>query len=431
MTLKTNIQNWSTRITLTQHYRDGLGGGYDTTNTSAQQTATADTRDGVGQPKWRSIIKSGQNAATTLNGTRTRRLSYAPFSGTVGFDPVPLLDPASYSENVIGMSATANTNPVHVTGTSLVSAENSALISALGRVRQQRTQFQGLTFLGELKETLTMLKHPFQGVRKYVDQYFTDLRKMQKGRSGNQSRSKRRESFLTTAAGAWLEVSFGIKPLLSDTKDAAEAIARYQNDSRRSVVTGYGEDVKVQDSIADEYYGNYTIVSVKERRRTTQSVRYKVYMDYSRSADFQSTDRLLQLVGFTPENFVPTIWELIPWSFLIDYFSNVGNVLEAGCTSQNEVKFTVRTQRLETIRVITCTPGLSNPAHLSRFWEKNPADIGECITSRATIFRSPAGALDTPKFELSLPGRPVQWGNMLALWQSSEYSLTKGFRSRG
>ena len=431
MPTKTSTISLISRHVVAQQ-RYGMPGGlgdYNISNTSVASTGYACTRTGSALPKWQSIIKSGGNATTTFSGQRTRRLSLVPFGISNGFYPVTG-DASGYTEDVSGSVPSYNAQPGHIGSASLVKAENLALISALKRVRQQREQVQGLTVLGELRETLQMLKHPFQGVRKYVDQYFTDLRKMQKGRPGNQSRVKRQESFLTTAGGAWLEVSFGIKPLLSDVKGIAEAIARHEFDSRRSIVVGYGEDVAVLDAAFEESYGNYTIVRVKRRDRTTYSVRYKVYLDYSRSTDFQSNNRLLELVGFTPENFIPTVYELVPWSWLLDYFSNVGQVLEAGCTSQNEIKFTVRTQRLETTRVDAYVPGLSNPAGLSRFWTK-PRENGESILSRATVSRASAGALDTPTFESTLPGSPTKWVNMLAVWATMEDSLTKGLRARG
>jgi hypothetical protein len=35
-----------------------------------------------------------------------------------------------------------------------------------------------------------------------------------------------------------------------------------------------------------------------------------------------------RLLGFDPSSFLPTVWELIPYSFLIDYFTNIGDVIE-------------------------------------------------------------------------------------------------------
>jgi hypothetical protein len=36
-----------------------------------------------------------------------------------------------------------------------------------------------------------------------------------------------------------------------------------------------------------------------------------------------------EILGFDWSNFVPTLWEILPWSFAIDYFTNIGDVLSA------------------------------------------------------------------------------------------------------
>jgi len=433
MTTKSHSLALSNRLILLQKLSGNPGGlgDYNTSSTSVAATSYTNSRDGTSQPKWRSIIKNGASATTVLTGTRVRRLSLVPFSGTVGFNPITG-DPKAYVETITGSSSSANAQPGHLGSASLSKAENRALISALRRVREQRTQVQGMTFLGELKETIQMLKRPFAGARKYIDRYFSDLSKMRKGRNGQwKGRAARTEGFLSEAGSAWLEVSFGIQPLLSDVKGIAEALARSQIDSRRTVISGTGTDIAVADSTSTENYGNYSTLSLRKRITTTYMVRYKVYLDYSRSSDIGSSGRLMDLAGFRLDQFVPTVWELVPWSFLVDYFTNIGDVLEAGCTSQNEIKFVVRTQRLETVDVTSYTPGLSNPAHLARFWQQPSPTVGESIISRATISRSPSGYLDTPTFELSLPGTFQKVGNMLALWANSGDSLTKGLRSRG
>jgi hypothetical protein len=49
------------------------------------------------------------------------------------------------------------------------------------------------------------------------------------------------------------------------------------------------------------------------------------------------------LFGFTPSELVPTAWELLPWSFLVDYFVNVGDVLSSAVTASSNVNFVNKT----------------------------------------------------------------------------------------
>jgi len=409
----------------------GLGPGYNTTVQRVASTAYQNVRTGTALPKWRSIIKSGGSATTNMSGTKVRRLEATPIRASARRDVVIAGDPlwSRYYEEVQGILPDYNLVPSHIPGTSIESADSQAIILALSRVRQQRTHFQGLTFLGELGETIRQLKSPFKSARTLIDGYFKDLRKMQKGpgRQNRRGSSGSRDSFLTTAANTWLEVSFGLKPLISDVKDAAEAMARYQHDTRRTVVTGTGKSRAVKDEARNGADGNYLFIYVRARTSSEQSVRYKVTLDYSRSADFQSSERLRQLNGLTLEQFVPTVWELVPWSFLVDYFSNIGDVIAAGCTSQDEVKFVVRTERLETILVQTFTGGVG-PFSNDPFVSAGTGQEGSSVTTRTQVTRQPWGLLAVPSFEFSLPGKTMQYANMLALWGSNERSLLSRFK---
>jgi hypothetical protein len=40
-------------------------------------------------------------------------------------------------------------------------------------------------------------------------------------------------------------------------------------------------------------------------------------------------ERIISMSGFDLRSFVPTVWELVPYSFIVDYFSNVGDCLMA------------------------------------------------------------------------------------------------------
>jgi len=387
------------------------------------QISYTDLRDGVSNPKWRTTIKNGGDATTPMTGTRSRRLKNERIIFACGYDPVPLQDPDYYIENVTGTLEISNEVPDHISGTSLDSADNRALSRAFAAVKQQQSHSQGIQFLGELGETLKQLKHPFAGIRKLVDQHFKNVQKRSVGRSKGPLLRPKQQTVVKAAGESWLEVAFGIKPLLSDVKAIAETIARAQYDSRRSVVVGYGEDSKSLDTSIIDFCGNYTRVNTSRIDRTTISVRYKVGLDFSKSADFGSAERLQELSGFTPEDFIPSIYELIPWSFLLDYFSNVGDLVAAGCASQSTVSYAMRTERLQTLRVQTHTPSISASLP-SRFWSRPPG-VGASTLARTNVSRSSAPKLQLPSLEWSLPGSPLKWGNMAALWASSEKKLLR------
>jgi hypothetical protein len=51
-----------------------------------------------------------------------------------------------------------------------------------------------------------------------------------------------------------------------------------------------------------------------------------------------TAERIVELSGFDLKAFIPTVWEVIPYSFLVDYFVNIGDMLEAATTDTSIVK---------------------------------------------------------------------------------------------
>lgn len=56
---------------------------------------------------------------------------------------------------------------------------------------------------------------------------------------------------------------------------------------------------------------------------------------------------------------MPTVWELIPYSFLIDYFTNVGDVLQALSTDTSGVHGLWKTEIWESKRDINIIPDIA------------------------------------------------------------------------
>jgi hypothetical protein len=129
-------------------------------------------------------------------------------------------------------------------------------------------------------------------------------------------------------ADAWLEAQFGWRPFLSDVKGGYEALQEFKR--KRGIqtcrVTGTAKDIPTE-SILESPEG-FTIgnTSWKTQSRVvgTVSVIYRGAMRVE-AKDPHEMDP--ELIGFDLASFVPTVWELIPYSFLIDYFTNVGDVI--------------------------------------------------------------------------------------------------------
>lgn len=134
--------------------------------------------------------------------------------------------------------------------------------------------------------------------------------------------------------------------------------------------------------------------------------------------------RLAQILGITPENIVPALYEVLPWSWLLDYFTNTGDIINAACISQKSVRYVVESVKLQTVLTITTAPDTGRTfARLGAFgfplrnsMQGSPGSVTIQVTN---ITRSPISTLPIPTFSVRSPFEaPGKVANMVAvLWQ--------------
>jgi hypothetical protein len=438
MATKNTVKRFLSKGTFSQKFDDdhGVPTSYSYSYPLEAEIAVDCYRTGISNPKWRSIIKSGGDATTPMDGVDYKMLSNSPCSGGAGINLSDESGSSHYLELFSGTIPLYLNMPGDFTVDPTV-ADNQALSRTFKALSQNRRQTQGLVFLGELRETLAFLKRPYAGARKLIDSYFDHLGNLlprnRKPRSRNPKGTKwlfsdtrsDKEKFLKEASGAWLETAFGLMPLLNDVKEIAQTVARFQYDSRRSVVVGFGKDEAGGDGEYIYNLGSISAVMGGWKDITSNEVRYKVTLTQKASADFGSASRLMELSGVTLQDFVPALWELAPWSFLADYFTNIGDIIEAGCTSQEDVSFVLRTERRKSTRSATYQVGHYGEMSDGHF--EVSGSIGKSVIERSYVMRTSAGSLAIPSFEVSLPGRPNQWANMAALWGARQTKIARVF----
>jgi hypothetical protein len=122
-------------------------------------------------------------------------------------------------------------------------------------------------------------------------------------------------------ANDFLAYRYGLAPLISDIQGAAESFAATIVDSTRCRAKGSSTKEVETEEFFPIFDNNDQAVIRVVRKRTTVTVRHKCSMVINDEAV-----KKLGELGFTnPAN---VIWELVPFSFVVDWFLPIGNFLK-------------------------------------------------------------------------------------------------------
>lgn len=274
------------------------------------------------------------------------------------------------------------------------------------KTRERYEKLSGLVVLGELKKTLQMVASPARALRKALSAYLTRLQK-----SGRKMRGLTHKQKLAAVNQEYLAATYGWSPLISDVSNGAQALAEMLN--RRyyaaPVSTKWLNGTRklvLRDQViarALPWYG-LSLINVREVDTVEETVklRYWSWQDYSLNLWKSPTD--LDTLGISFSAFVPSLWELLPWSFVVDYFTNIGDILAHEFTDWSHVQLVARQVRRT---VVFKTHGEPNFDEFKYWWGLSNA-YGSAWVSEHTYdsyqrlkFEPSSLKLD---FSLTLPG---------------------------
>lgn len=295
-------------------------------------------------------------------------------------------------------------------------ADNQAIAVFLGNANNAMTSLAGMNVLGELKETIEGIRHPLKSYRKLVDRHFQDLRR----RSWRRQSNKQKVQVLTDT---YLEAVFGWSPLVGDIQDALNAYERYLNDTRNIIYVeggGRAESVDSPISSTSSLMNNVTVLTnVFDKSKT--SIRYVGGVKAQLYG--QNVAHARDLCGFRLDQFVPTLWELVPYSFLVDYFTNVGDIVGAACFSASNLSWRCKTVKRTARREVAGRVDSASMAKaLGVNYRGSGGNPGSSTHEWKQIVRSADGP-GVPSISFMLPGQSIKWLNMAAL--ATNYGLAR------
>ncbi len=375
-------------------------------------------RNGVSLPNWRAIIKSGGDATTSFDAYRQSVSAEVGYAWNESWNSLGKFQRNLYESHGYPylMEGWSDLSPMWIPSDMEVEANDAALRFLYKRLREVRTKMQGGVFLGELRETIRMIKSPFKGLRDKTASYLHNLRSRRSAVERLWPPRKRAKKLADVLSETWLEYRFGVLPLCSDLDDAMTAYHHLILREMRNRVsaTGRSERVTIQPPV-DGSFGQ--VLTRQEKRKTYRvSVRYKAGLLWKVDRDMSNGDWRRESLGLTIREFVPTAWEILPWSFLVDYFVNVGEILEASVTDTSNVHYIVKTVRKETEVSLVCNVDNGRMQQLAgQLYISSGGSAGSAKQVYSTVARRKLLTIPMPRLQVGIPSSPIQWANMAAL----------------
>lgn len=388
-------------------------------------------------PHWRDLIAGGNDATGFMRGDVTWIRS-GGVHATVNWN--------SWGETL----KTDYVGPSNIgavdTGIAMADdAEQLARLKFYKKLRDAMQDMSGGPFMGELGKTIREIRRPAKALSDLADDFVQRevLRQIAERQSkagygpalwygrkkptrpvGKRARAALKDAS-ARAADAWLGFSFGALPLASDIDGGARALASLVGRPAQRTVVGWGESEGSFSQVIETGMGWWSgymrpliwVANVDDVKQ--QVVVYRAGLKPQLALD-TPLDHMIYLggrFGLSPGELVSTAYELTPWTFLLDYFSTLGSLVNAAAVSTNEIAWINKTTRTISERRVT--------GHID--WIKTsanyPADsyrsgAGGISTSKSfskDVERSKVSGVPLPRLEVRLKLNPMKLANIAAL----------------
>jgi hypothetical protein len=303
-------------------------------------------RIGNSNPDWKQQIRNHVEATTVASGRKWDHVHKTPANCRVEVINQSTVSPfykrtvavSTLSGIVPGLYPNNNATSQNVRDD--VHARHVA--KAMSKIDAIRGSLASGEDMGELRQTIRMLASPFKALRGHMTDYIDTLAKFKR------ARAMKPRAFMKAVTDTYLEYNFGVKPLVSTISHVVTEISR--QGSRMSYVpfqvtttkewggsTGT-QEVILPSSNCKITYGIHTLNEYSERWQG----------EVSAGGDPSGRLSSVQILGLTPDKWLPTLYNLIPYSFVLDYVANVGDIVSATTFRSADISWCCVTRRRKT-----------------------------------------------------------------------------------
>lgn len=416
-----------TKQTTRGHYRErfdtALSNNVPVVSSTVTKFQWKDTRTGGQNPFHKKEIATGSNATTTMSA----------YKNTVDFTHGHLCSIVrrrsdnSYTQyrRLRGYFGQGPSSELFIaTSPNFSSAENKAIAKFIRRCYEaQRSVQLGVSF-GEIGDTLRMMSRARQAFRNGLVGFFDTL--LERGRKVRKDRGKRsRKDLKKVVSDTYLEYAFGWRQLVNDVADAHRGLKSAGERPPWQNVTASGFVDSVTNTSFQETFGPFTITNGFSSSSWT-FVRYMGAVG-TRSIDWIDSP-VLQEMGIQLRDFIPTIYNLIPYSFVVDWFTNLGDIIDAYSLHNSvSLRWGCRTRRAGRTDIYTNSASLATYNQSSEYAVERTSIPCTARQEGIRVERTPFDVMPIPSFEFSIPGLSSSqtYINMAALLSSKTFTWRK------
>lgn len=361
---------------------------------------------------WRRKVAQRIQAGTQYTSDRYREIRGIPASGSYHGSDDPLPEPpwSNQSRNTYAGRYVFYWRPDSVNHWPVSEdPTNKALERIYRKIRAESERWNSVPFLAELRETVNMVLRPADALRKGIGKFVrTSSKRM--NRVNYVPKESRRKVFTDMAYGSWYEAVFGWSPLISDVEEGCSALAGFVDEVTNG---GYREYKRLRaqasghaffETTSTAWTGTWNELLLRETLHTKKTIMYEVgHLNDVLASHNGDLPHFLRNFGLTNwKNVVLGAWEVIPQSWLVDYFYNVNGFLQVWATPTSGVRWIVKGDRTTTVRKVAArrSPRVLVPPYTTIIFNDSPGISG---LARVTFNRSLPGSLPLPLPEIRNP----------------------------
>lgn len=313
-------------------------------------------------------------------------------------------DPCSASDYVVALPNYAS---------QLAALQNAVSGRFYSKASDAVTAFQGGVALGELKETIRLLVSPGKALKTALSDYVKKANKAIRRHQKSDPTGRKRKRLQKHLAELYLAAQFGWKPLFNDIEAARKALAE-----KRDLVSRVraSQTVRISELLTQTDSQAINNIRYKKSILAYGEAKVKCY-GAVRTGPLDPRYPDFQKWGFSQENFLPTIWNILPWSWFIDYFSNIGVVIQAASFIQSRFVYSGVTTVQSNVKNVRVNPYISRHRHGLGYTDKETTQVYTTpmwFTMQYALVDRQVG-VTIPSVSFTIPGSPWRWTNITAL----------------